>query len=93
MNASAISRVIIAEAGKNVRRRVSLIQAATGETNIFTGNAARHQAVALSRVRRVLIARGYEVTTFRGGTAGPFIGSYNFVLTVTGSASRKVRAA
>lgn len=81
--ASAVSRIIRAEASACTRRLVQVLQAANGSTTVYTANGARHQAAALSRARRALVARGYGVETLRGGAGLP-LAPHLYYLIVTG---------
>lgn len=89
-SASGISRIIRFE-DRRMRSLVQVLEQRDGESvTIYAPNSARHQLVALSRVRRLLLARGYTVDTFWRPSASLLtLGRPLCILTATGKAARK----
>lgn len=79
--------MIRAEFGHRALRGLQLHQDSDGSTTIWTPNGSRFQAAELSKTRRLLIARGYDVATVAGRPM--FLCPYPFYLVVSGHANRR----
>ena len=87
-SASSISRIVRAHDSTS-RRLVQMIQSKDGEVvSIWPPNASRRQTAALSRIRRLLISRGYQVESVRSAEVRSLSGLPQYYLLVSGRASR-----
>lgn len=79
-SASAISRHITSRYGRRTRHLVNLLTATDGTVSAWVTNGSRWQTAALSRTRRLLLAKGYTVHVHRGSE--DFLRPWNFILVI-----------